>query len=201
MDVDLHAMGLGCINQCKLDLMPFVCINVCGEQGDQVARNKQHRTCTGFRKEVQEQVAFQMSLREYLAIEMGRYLSGFDPAGRGVPGTFGPDEDWALVLFCKSGRHRSVACAALMQLCLAFLGWKVTMHFEATDLSPTCGGQCPKCRGPSVKSAMALSRMWESLRLHLPTALLPGPLRLALNFQDLAPGPGPVKRESKRPRL
>jgi hypothetical protein len=197
VDLDVHYLAKDCIGRCRLDAMPYSCIDVCGAMHDQVRKEKQHRSCTGFRKEVQEQVVNQVSLREALVTELGRWLVSFDPAQRGLPATFGPDQDWALVLYCKSGRHRSVACACLLQACLEFLGWTVTLHLGATDLSPTCKGLCDRCNGPNVKSAMALNRMWTALRPSLPTALLPGPVRQALVLPD-RPG---IAREPKRPRL
>ena len=200
---DLRPMALDAFKRCQLTRdMPWQCINVCGDKHDQVRKEDQHRGCTGFREEVQVQVARQESLREKLASDLGAWLCSFDPANRGLRCTFGPDDDWALVLYCKSGRHRSVACACLAQACLEFLGWDVNLHLRATDLSPTCRGNCKHCRGPPLKSKEALDLLWTSLRGQLPMALLPKPLRRVVEdaWADLAPGRGPISQESKRPR-
>jgi hypothetical protein len=197
-------MVLDCFERCKLSSgMPWQCVNVCGDKHDAVRKEDQHRGCTGFREEVQVQVARQESLRELLASQLGEWLCSFDPANRGLQCTFGPDDDWALVLFCKSGRHRSVACACLAQACLEFLGWDVKLHLEATDLRGTCKGNCKHCKGPPVKSQAALDILWTSLRAHLPFTLLPKPLRRVVEdaWADLAPGRGSSSQESKRPRL
>ena len=197
--MDLRPMIADCLSRCRLPRIPYQTVNVCGSHHDAVRKEDQYRQCTGFREEVQVQVARQDSLRDHLANELGSWLCSYDPDNRGLRRTFGPDDDWALILYCKSGRHRSVACACLVQACLKFLGWDVKLHLEATDLRQTCRGNCRYCTGPHVKSQAALDRVWTSLRARLPATLLPKPLRRVVEeaWADLAPAALEPKRQRR----
>ncbi len=181
---------------------PLVCVDVRGSNRDQVAPADRFYTCTGFRREVQLQVAQQESLVQAMVQHVALWLHRFDPdtpsnyahflahdtdpAARDIRSVqaggpwihrgwtrFGPSQPWALLFWCKSGHHRSVAAACLMAGCLERLGWPIVLHDAATEWGKTCAGGCRDCwrgrkRGPDPD---ALDLVWQALLPHLPHGL------------------------------
>lgn len=74
----------------------------------------------------------------------------------------------AIGVFCRSGRHRSVACARILAHCLEAEGWQChTKHLAALrpkEWARTCGGSCTACEGKgkyAAKREAALTRALE----------------------------------------
>jgi len=76
----------------------------------------------------------------------------------------GPDAEFAVVLFCRSGRHRSVAWASIVMTVLRAYGYLPELDMSATTLLGTCEGLCKFCdRRPVCTEKLAMT-VYEEVR-------------------------------------
>ncbi len=60
-----------------------------------------------------------------------------------------------ILVFCQSGKHRSVAWAYLIQVMLLSMGYHCRVSQAAMNTADTCGQyQCEECSRPIVHSIM-----------------------------------------------
>ena len=73
----------------------------------------------------------------------------------------------ALCTYCKSGRHRSVACAVIMEYILSNLGYTVTTatHLASHKWQQRTCNHCHECRAPSPARDEALAFALRTYRL------------------------------------
>mmetsp|Transcript_103205 Transcript_103205/g.199975 ORF Transcript_103205/g.199975 Transcript_103205/m.199975 type:complete len:289 (-) Transcript_103205:985-1851(-) len=99
-------------------------------------------------------------------------------AARGDAGPAGPS--LTIGVYCRSGKHRSVAAAIILQHVLCRDGWdcRDPRHLSAPRWSSCCKGQCSECRNPSQEVQKQLQ---DTLDKMAPPRfdLSPGPLCLA----------------------
>jgi len=184
-DRETHAHIMqGALEMCNLPVttacLALSCLGVKSDEGPDSARNVR---CTGFRRECQDMVWRHESAREHVTMALGHWLwrisegawelpAGGAPVQRGlvkymsrVDREHAPDHGWALVLFCRSGRHRSVAWATILMNVLRARGYLPTMDMGATDLGGTCKGLCPACsHKPSTDfdlARAAIVKVWD----------------------------------------
>ena len=69
-----------------------------------------------------------------------------------------------MVLWCRSGRHRSVAWAAILMTVLRAYGYLPELDMSATDLRGTCAAKCPDCNVRPVCTKDMAMAAYEEVR-------------------------------------
>ena len=176
----------GALKFCNLDMPMRSAMSVCclGSKQDEPEESRRMVKCTGFRQECQETCMSHVSGREHVLASLGHWLwrvhqfaQGHDhgpPVLQGHPkymaqftdkqSGHGPVDEFAVVLWCRSGRHRSVAWAALIMSVLRVYGYLPELDMSATTLKGTCEGICPACNVKPVCTEDMTMEVYQEVR-------------------------------------
>ena len=168
---------------CKLENMSTLAICCLGDKKDEPPDSRRMVQCTGFRQECQDTVLDHPSGHEHVVSVFGHWMwriqqweKGRDPGVPLLPGHpkymsdfvdsagHGPDYAFAVVLFCRSGRHRSVAWASILMTVLRAYGYVPELDMSATVLRGTCEGKCPACDCKPICSKDVAMTVYEEIR-------------------------------------
>jgi hypothetical protein len=136
---------------------PSLFLDVRGAREGLPSKQQRLSSHIGHNDRIVQQVLAQRDVVQYVRNQLYAFFERYGPDP-------GHSAQWAIIVACKSGKHRSVAWSNIISHCLAQRGYLVRKHYQAVDWQGTCEGKCPDCLlGPSdatlLKAKLAMA-MW-----------------------------------------